>query len=269
MKYSAGFVWENRNMDYYIDSHAHIVSGEFEDDLEELLQRAEEAGVKRIMIMCTRETEVEKAIQLVDSDSFRFACAYGIHPEDVRQASERWEAFLSIIKDPRITCVGEIGLDYYWAKELKQQQQDLFIRQIEAARNVKKPILVHSRDAIQDTYNIMKEHRIPGVMHCFSGSAEMAVEFTKLGYYLAFGGALTFKNSRHAKHAAAAVCEDFILSETDCPYMTPEPLRGTRNEPANILYIVNKIAEVRNTDEETMRETIARNYERFLFEEVK
>ena len=131
-----------------------------------------------------------------------------------------------------------------------------------------KPILVHSRDAIQDTYDIMKEHLIPGVMHCYSGSAEMAVEFTKLGYYLAFGGAITFKNSRHSKEAAAAVDPRFLLSETDCPYMSPEPLRGRRNEPANSPHIVKVIAEVCGKPVEEMKEIIAENYDRLLHEAV-
>ena len=255
-------------MTYYLDSHAHIISEEFEADLDQLLERAEQAEVKRIMIMCTSEAEIDRAFSLVDSDPFRFACAYGIHPDDANDWENRWDRFCEIIRDPRIACVGEIGLDYYWVKDNKPVQRELFIRQIEEARAVHKPILVHSRDAIQDTYDIMKEHLIPGVMHCYSGSAEMAVEFTKLGYYLAFGGAITFKNSRHSKEAAAAVDPRFLLSETDCPYMSPEPLRGRRNEPANIPHIVKVIAEVCGKPVEEMKVIIAENYDRLLHEAV-
>ena len=255
-------------MTYYLDSHAHILSEEY-SDLDQVLERAEAAGVKRMMIMCTNEQEAEKAVLFAEKDPFRFQCAYGIHPEDVRDREKRWDDFCRIIRDPRITCVGEIGLDYYWEKEKREEQKELFIRQIEEAGKVKKPILVHSRDAMKDTYDIMKEHRIPGVMHCFSGSAEMALEFTKLGYYLAFGGAITFKNSRHAKEAAAAVDAKWLLSETDCPYMSPEPHRGKRNEPANIPHIVKVIAACKDMEEAGMKQQIAENYERFLHEEVR
>lgn len=256
-------------MDCYIDSHAHILAEEFRPDLDAVLERAAQAGVGRMMIMCTGEQEAEQAVRLAEKDPFRFSCAYGIHPEDARDGEKRWEDFCRIIRDPRITCVGEIGLDYYWNKDNREQQKELFIRQIEEARAVGKPILVHSRDAMKDTYDIMKEHRIPGVMHCFSGSAEMAAEFTKLGYWLAFGGAITFKNARHAKEAAAAVDRRWLLSETDCPYMSPEPLRGRRNEPANIPHIVKVIAACAGLEEEEMKQQIARNYERFLQAEVR
>ncbi len=254
-------------MEYYIDTHAHILSEEFRD-VDEVLERAEKAGVRRIMIMCTREEEAEKAVRYVEKDPFRFGCAYGIHPEDVLQAEARWDTFCGIIRDPRISCVGEIGLDYYWQKDTKEEQKELFIRQTEEARKVKKPVLIHSRDAIGDTLEIMKAHRIPAVMHCFPGSAEMAAEFTKLGCMLAFGGVLTFKNARHSVHAAAAVDAKYLLSETDCPYMAPEPVRGTRNEPANIPYIVRKLAEIRGIPETEMMRIIAENYERFLREPV-
>ena len=267
MRFSADSVWgSNNDMTYYIDSHAHIVCGDYQNDLESVLKRAEDAGVRRIMIMCTTEEEAEKAVSLVERDPFRCQAAYGIHPEDVKTGNERWERFCEIIRHPLISCVGEIGLDYYWEKDRKQEQKELFIRQIEEARIVRKPILVHSRDAIRDTYEIMKEHRISGIMHCFSSSAEMAREFTKAGYYLAFGGAITFKNARHSKEAAAAVDQRWILSETDCPYMSPEPVRGTRNEPANIPHIVSVIASVCGKEKEEMKTVIAENYDRFLKE---
>ena len=269
MRFSAASVWESETMTYYLDSHAHIISEEFGEDFDAVLERADQADVKRIMIMCTEEKEIEPALELVRRDPFRFQCAYGIHPEDADRWESRWDRFLEIIQDPLISCVGEIGLDYHWVKDNKEVQQELFIRQIEAARQVRKPILVHSRDAMQDTYDIMKEHRIPGVMHCFAGSAEMAQEFTKLGYYLAFGGAITFKNSRHSKEAAAAVDTKYLLSETDCPYMSPEPVRGRRNEPSNIPHIVKVIADVCGKSREEMADIIAENYDRLLHEEVK
>ena len=162
--------------------------------------------------------------------------------------------------------IGEIGLEYHWVKdeEMRKKQKELFIRQIELAKKLHKPIAVHSRDAIQDTYDIMKEHQCPGLLHCFSGTKEMAKEFNKLGYYIALGGALTFKNARHAVEVAQSVDESFLLTETDCPYMAPEPVRGTRNEPSNIPYITKKMAEVRNVSVEYMASVIMDNWERYL-----
>jgi TatD DNase family protein len=127
-----------------------------------------------------------------------------------------------------------------------------------------KPVLVHSRDAMQDTFDIMKAHHWKGLLHCFSGTKEMAKEFTKLGYYIALGGALTFKNARHSVEVCSAIDENYLLSETDCPYMAPVPYRGKRNEPSYIPLIVKKMAEVRNTSEEHMAEVISANWDRFL-----
>lgn len=143
-------------------------------------------------------------------------------------------------------------------------QREWFIRQIELAKKLNKPIAVHSRDAIQDTFDIMKEHRCTGLLHCFSGTKEMAKEFTKLGYYIALGGALTFKNARHSVEVAESVDEKYLLTETDCPYMTPVPFRGKRNEPCFIPYILKKMADVRGVSEEHMAQTVIDNFHRYL-----
>ena len=165
-----------------------------------------------------------------------------------------------------MTCIGEIGLDYYWEKDpdIRALQREFFIRQIELAKELHKPFLVHSRDAIQDTFDIMKEHRGRGLLHCYSSTKEMAREFIRLGYYIALGGALTFKNARHSVEVCADIDENFLLSETDCPYMAPVPYRGKRNEPCYIPLIVKKMAEVRGVSEEYMRDVIAANWDRFL-----
>ena len=146
----------------------------------------------------------------------------------------------------------------------KESILHLFIKQIELAKSLNKPIAVHARDAMQDTYDIMKAHHHKGVLHCFSGTKEMAVEFTKLGYYIALGGALTFKNARHSVEVCKTVESKYLLTETDCPYMSPEPLRGTRNEPCNIPYILEKMAAVREVSVESMQKIVENNYERFL-----
>lgn len=249
----------------YLDSHAHILSEEFEHDFEEMLERAEKADVQRMVIICTRADEARKAMAFAQRDPGRFQVAFGIHPEDVRLRTDGlMSEMASLIRDGRISFVGEIGLDYHWEKETKEAQKALFMEQIEMARAVQKPIMVHSRDAAQDTFNILKEHRVPGVLHCFSGSAEMAVEYTKLGYYIALGGAVTFKNARHSGEVVKKIDLNYLLSETDCPYMAPEPNRGKRNEPANIPYVVKKMAELRNLTVEEMEEIIWQNGQRFL-----
>ena len=249
----------------YLDSHAHILSEEFRDDFDAVLQRAEEAGVERMVIITTQPDEARKAMALAAADPRRFQAAYGIHPEDIRTVTEdSLKEMTEIAADPRLSFVGEIGLDYHWEKEMAEAQKELFVRQIEIARQVGKPVMVHSRDAHQDTFDILKKHHVPGVLHCFSGSAELAREYVKLGYYIALGGAVTFKNARHAKEVCAAIDPAYLLSETDCPYMSPEPVRGTRNEPANIPHIVRVMAQVRQVSEDDMAEQIWQNGQRFL-----
>ena len=254
-------------MTHYVDTHAHIFAEQYADDFEEMLQRCKDASVDQIMIITLSHEETLKAIDFAAKDPQRYQVAAGIFPEDVKDFTEEmWEEFTETVKNPMIRCVGEIGLDYYWEKdpEIRALQREVFIRQIELAKQIGKPILVHSRDAMQDTFDIMKAHHTKGLMHCFSGTKEMAKEFTKLGYYIALGGALTFKNARHSVEVCEAIDENYLLSETDCPYMAPVPHRGKRNEPSYIPLIVKKMAEVRGVSEEYMADTIYNNWRRFL-----
>ena len=254
-------------MNHYVDTHAHIFAEQYADDFEEMLNRCAEAGVDQIMIITLSHDETMKAVEFAKKDPERFQVAAGIFPEDVKDLTdEMWKEFKETVKDPMISCVGEIGLDYYWEKdpEVRALQREVFIRQIELAKEIGKPILVHSRDAMQDTFDIMKAHHTRGLLHCFSGTKEMAKEFTKLGYYIALGGALTFKNARHSVEVCETIDEKYLLSETDCPYMAPTPFRGKRNEPSYIPLIVKKMAEVRGVSEEYMAEVIHANWHRFL-----
>lgn len=252
---------------HYVDSHAHIMADEYREDFEEMLKRAENAHVDRIMIITLSREETERAIAFAQRDPLRYRVAAGIFPEDVRNTTEEdWQIFAETAADPAVSCIGEIGLDYYWEKDpgIRQLQREFFIRQIKLAKKLNKPFLVHSRDAVQDTFDIMKAHHGRGLMHCYSGTKEMAREFVRLGYYIALGGAVTFKNARHAVEVCADIDERYLLSETDCPYMAPVPLRGRRNEPSYIPYIVRKMAEVRNVSEEYMAGVIDDNWTRFL-----
>ena len=254
-------------MTYYIDTHAHIMAEEYAEDLEDVIRRTEEAHVDMIMIITLSHEETMRALDFARRDPLKYQVAAGIFPEDVKDLTEEdWEIFRRTAADPRITCIGEIGLDYYWEQDpdIRALQREFFIRQIDLANELHKPFLVHSRDAIQDTFDIMKEHRGRGLLHCYSSTKEMAREFIKLGYYIALGGALTFKNARHSVEVCAAIDENYLLSETDCPYMAPVPYRGKRNEPSYIPLIVRKMAEVRGVSEEHMRDVIAANWDRFL-----
>ena len=256
---------------HYVDTHAHIFAEEFEEDFEEMLKRTEEAHVDEIMIITLSLEETRKALEFKKRNPLKFKVAAGIFPEDTDKMNDAyWNEFVQLCSDPGVDCIGEIGLDYYWVKdpELRAMQRVYFAKQIELAKELHKPYAVHARDAIQDTFDLMKEHGGRGLLHCFAGTKEMAKEFTKRGFYIALGGALTFKNARHSVEVASAVDSRYLLTETDCPYMSPVPKRGKRNEPANIPYITVKMAEVRGITEEEMARVIADNWKRF-FEDVQ
>ncbi len=251
----------------YIDSHAHIMSEEFAGDLEEMLRKTEEAHVDRIMIITLEPEEAYRALEFRKRDPEKYQVAHAVFPEDAdKLTEERWDAFREITARDDVCAVGECGLEYHWVKDenLRAKQRELFVRQIEWANEIGKPVLVHSRDAMQDTFDIMKQHRCRGLLHCFPGSKEMALEFTKLGYYIALGGAVTFKNARHSGEVCRTIDEKYLLTETDSPYMSPEPLRGRRNDPSNIPYVLRKMAEIRNVPEEYLAGVIFDNYQRFL-----
>lgn len=250
----------------YIDTHAHIFSQEFQDDFEQMIERSFAKNVKEIVIITTEKEEAYRAIDYAKQHDF-VKVAFGIHPEFVNDAN--FQDVEELANNPWISMIGEIGLDYYWVKDNAELQKEFFIRQIELARKVKKPIIVHSRDAHQDTFDILKNHRIHGLLHCFSGSYEMAKEYTKLGYYIALGGAVTFKNSVKAKEVGEKVDINYLLTETDCPYMAPVPVRGTRNEPSNIPYIAEYLAGLRNMEVSDFEKQIEENYHRFLNTEVE
>ena len=254
---------------HYVDTHCHLMGEEFQEDLEDVIARCKEKHVDKLMIITLSLEETKQAIEFVKRDPENYKVAAGIFPEDVTKVDEKyWNDFCELAKDPMVTAIGEIGLEYHWVTDEADRavQREYFAKLIELAREVNKPILVHSRDAMQDTFDIMKKHHWKGLLHCFPGSKEMAKEFTKLGYYIALGGALTFKNARHSVDVVETIDLNYLLSETDAPYMAPVPVRGTRNEPSNIPYIVEKMAEIRNIPVEDMAAQIDANWTRFLEE---
>lgn len=245
------------------ESHAHYDDDRFHDDREELLSSMPERGIGRIINVGSSIEATQKTLALADKYPHVFA-AVGVHPSDISDLNEETFAWLKEqTKHSKTVAVGEIGLDYYWDKEpeVQEKQRIWFMRQLELAKEAKLPVIIHSRDAAADTMEIMKAAHakdIPGVIHCYSYSKEMAFEFIKMGYYIGVGGVVTFKNAKKLKETVEAIPLERILIETDCPYMAPEPHRGSRNDSSYLPYVIAKIAELKGvTAEEVERVTEA------------
>lgn len=230
------------------DTHAHYDDAVFDDDREKLLERMQNRGVEYIVNVGASMESCKSTLGLIRRFPFVYG-ALGIHPDEVAELTEDDYAWLSKnIYKPKIVAVGEIGLDYHW-NDNKEVQIDAFERQMELAREAELPIIIHSRDAAQDTYDVMKEAKadeIGGVMHCFSYTKEMAKQFLEMGFYLGIGGVVTFKNAKKLQEVVEYMPMDKMVLETDCPYLTPEPNRGKRNDSFYLPYVVNKIAEIKD-----------------------
>ncbi|MCI6059837.1 MAG: TatD family hydrolase [Dorea sp.] len=240
------------------DTHAHYDSEQFNEDREELLCSMEEQGVGTIVNVCASYASCERVTNMVQKYPFMYA-AVGIHPDHVGSLNEETFAKMKeLFSRDKVIAVGEIGLDYYWDNESHDLQKKWFIRQLELARELDLPVLIHSRDAAADTMEIMKAHAegLNGVIHCYSYSREMAQEYVKMGFYIGVGGVVTFKNGRKLKETVAEIPLESIVLETDCPYLAPEPYRGKRNHSAYIRYVAETIAEIKGvTYEEVVAQT--------------
>lgn len=243
------------------DTHAHYDDEQFDADREALLSGMKAGGVGMIVDAAATVASWDKILELTEKYPFLYG-SVGVHPDEVGDLNEENFARMSELADrKKIVAIGEIGLDYYWDKEPEVQnaQRYWFRRQLELARETNLPVIIHSRDAAADTMEVMKAvhaEEIPGVIHCYSYSREMAQEFIKMGYYIGVGGVVTFKNAKKLKETVEAIPLERILLETDCPYMTPEPHRGTRNDSSNIPFVIAKIAELKGiTAEEVERVT--------------
>lgn len=237
------------------DTHAHLNAKQFDKDRAEVIQRAKENGVSRIVnIGFDRET-VATSLALAEQYDFIYA-AVGWHPLSAAKMTDRdldWLRELS--EHPKVVAIGEIGLDYYRDASSKETQKEVFRKQIRLAKEVNLPIIIHDREAHQDVYEILKEENaaeVGGIMHCFSGSAEMAQQFLDINFYISLAGPVTFKNAKKPKEVAKTVPLDRLLIETDCPYLTPEPYRGKRNETGYVRYVAETIAELRGMDYEEL-----------------
>ena len=231
-------------MKMLIDTHCHISDEDYENK-EEIIKNME----NNIMIVSTASPkDIEEVVNLCETHKNIYG-TIGIHPEFAdTYKDEDLQKLEKYLAHPKIVGIGEIGLDYHYTKENKEKQKELFIKQINLANKYQKTIVIHSRDAIEDTYNIIEKYKNKNIkcnMHCFSGSLEMAERFVKLGVKLGIGGVLTFKNEKKLKEIVHALdIHNFVL-ETDSPYLTPEPLRGQKNEPRNVKYVAAKISQLK------------------------
>ncbi|MBQ3470939.1 MAG: TatD family hydrolase [Clostridia bacterium] len=235
------------------DSHAHYNDERFDEDRFELLSQMRENNVGLIMNSCSSLDEIPLIFEICEKFPFVYASA-GIHPHEVENIKESdMETLKEYTKNPKVKAIGEIGLDYYYDFSPRETQKKWFARQVDVARELNLPVIIHDRDAHKDSMDILRDHKVSevgGVFHCYAGSVEMAREILDWGMYIAFGGSLTFKNSVRPVEVAKYVPLDRILIETDSPYLTPVPHRGKRNSSLYIHYVAEKLAEVRGVSVE-------------------
>ncbi len=251
----------------FIDTHCHLHDAKFES-VEQVVSAYLRDGVEIALDMgcCADTSEMGKTL------SEKFPSVYfatGCHPSDCSGFDEKeFDRIRALTSHQKCVAVGEIGLDYYWKPFDKDKQKDCFVRQIELAKQTKLPICIHCRDATEDTLNILKANKsnlvYGGVMHCYSGSKETARELLNLGLYISFAGPLTFKNGARAREVAEYVPNEFLLTETDSPFLAPEPLRGTRNEPKNVALVTAFLAKLKGVELQSFAELLMGNAKRLF-----
>lgn len=229
----------------FIDTHMHI-GDDFGVEPDLYVKNASDAQVKVLIASFCEKDDIMLSTKFVEKYKNLYACI-GYHPEVSNKIVEKdYEILEEMVKNnPKIVAIGEIGLDYHWDKDNKDKQKEVFCKQLELAEKLKVPVVIHSRDSINETYEILKKYKVTGVIHCFSGSLEMAKKFISLGFLLGIGGVVTFKNSKLFEVIEKLELTNIVL-ETDSPYLTPEPNRGKTNESSNIFYIAQKIADVKH-----------------------
>lgn len=237
-----------------IDTHAHILS-EFYDDIDELIEELKSKNIIKV-INCADSIETSKEVlNIYNKYEGYLLPAVGIHPENIDNSNLK--TIENIIKEHKVFAIGEIGLDYHYNDENKDEQKEYFIKQLDLALKYDLPVIIHIKEAMQECFDILKTRKNKGIIHCFSGSVEMAREYIKLGYKLGIGGVLTFKNSKLYEVIEKIDLKDIVL-ETDSPFLSPEPFRGKKNKPCNVLYVAKRIAEIKNISlEEVINTTTA------------
>ncbi|MSU00571.1 TatD family hydrolase [Tissierella pigra] len=245
-----------------IDSHAHLDDPRFDNDRDKLINSLKDNGVEIVInIGADLQTSIS-SVSLAEKYDNIYA-AIGVHPHSAKEVDNSTiEVLRTFAKRDKVVAIGEIGLDYYYDNSPRDIQRKWFIEQLNLAKELNLPVVIHTRDAAQETFDILKEAQdgsLRGVLHCYSGSVEMAMEYIKMGFYISLGGPVTFKNAKVSKEVAKNIPLDKLLIETDCPYLTPEPYRGKRNEPVYVRYVAGTIAELRGITYEELERTTNRN----------
>ncbi len=247
------------------DSHAHYNDSKFNDDRDDVLKSLENSNVRYIMNVADSMKSLDRVLEIAEKYPFVFA-SVGVHPEETGGLTEAdMDILFEYTKREKVKAIGEIGLDYYWDSVERGVQKKWFSRQIDLAKQVNLPIIVHDRDAHGDTIDILKSENargVGGIVHCFSGSTEMAREVLNLGMYVGIGGTVTFKNARKIKEVAEYVPLESIVLETDAPYLAPEPFRGKRNSSDLIKYVIEEISEIKGVCPEEVEEITFKNAKR-------
>lgn len=241
-----------------IDTHCHISINDY-DDIDSLILKISNAGIKKVIVNGYDMASNIEVLSLIKKYDIVYG-AIGFHPNELGEFNDSYLMFLEEhINDEKIVALGEIGLDYHYDDYDKNKQIDIFKKQLEIAKKYRKPIIVHTRDAISDTYNILSEYELKGSIHAFSGSLEMANLFIEKGYYIGIGGVITYKNAKKLKDVLENISLEYVLLETDSPYLTPEPYRGLKNDSSNVSLIVDKIAEIKNVSSDYVVKITAKN----------
>ncbi|MFQ9264609.1 MAG: TatD family hydrolase [Clostridia bacterium] len=252
------------------DSHSHLNDEKFDEDREKTIDEIVKSGVTNFITAGYSVESSKKAIEIAKKYDFIYTTA-GVSPNDIPQdEDELWKQLAEIENiaknNSKVLAIGEIGLDYYWNTENKELQKLAFIEQIKIANKLNLPIVIHTREAVMDTLQILKENKVEntGIFHCCPQNRELIKEGLKLGFYISFAGPITFKNSKNAVEMINLVPNDRILIETDSPYLAPEPVRGTRNTPSNVKFVAQKIADVKGLTLENVEKITFENTKRIL-----
>ena len=256
----------------YIDTHCHLNSEQLYENIDEIKRAAEEKGVGLFIVPSYTIESSHLALEIAHKYDNVY-CAIGYHPTEIKDYQDKeYEWLDEHLKDPKVIALGEIGLDYHWDTTTKEEQILSFKRQIALAKKHHLPIIIHSREAIQDTFDILKEEEakiVGGIMHSYSGSVEMAKEFIKLNFLISLGGPVTFLNAKDPKIVALNIDLKYLLTETDAPYLSPHPLRGKMNKPENVVLVANEIAKIKGIAVEELNEQVLLNVNRLFKMEKK
>jgi len=242
----------------YFESHAHYDDEAFNEDRDELLLSLKDSGIGYVIQSAANISSSKAGIELAKKYDFIY-CAIGVHPHDTEELDEeKFKELKSLVAEEKVVAIGEIGLDYYYDNAPRDLQKYWFERQMELSKEVNLPVIIHSREASQDTFDLIEKVKpVGGVIHCYSGSVEMAKEYVKKGFYIGVGGTVTFKNAKKVVEVVKEIPLSSILIETDAHYLSPVPLRGKRNDSRNLKYVVEKIAEIKDiTSEDVARITM-------------